>query len=93
MSKGKEHKKYEFGNKASFSKTDTGVIVGAIGCRNEYDGHTLERVLEQIKRLTGQTPQKAKVARGYRWKKQIGETLILIPTPPKKSMNYSKERN
>jgi len=28
ISKGKEHKKYEFGNKASFVKTDTGVIVG-----------------------------------------------------------------
>jgi IS5 family transposase len=40
MSKGKAHKKYEFGNKASFVKTNTGVIIGAKGFRSEYDGHT-----------------------------------------------------
>lgn len=34
-SKGKEHKKYEFGNKASFVKTDSGVLVGALGFRNQ----------------------------------------------------------
>lgn len=88
ISKGKEHKKYEFGNKASFVKTDTGVIVGAKGFRNEYDGHTLEPALEQVKRLTGKEPKKAKVDRGYRGKKQIGETEILIPAPPKKALGY-----
>ena len=60
ISKGKEHKKYEFGNKASFVKTDTGVIVGAMDFRNEYDGHTLEHVLEQVKRLTGKLPKEEK---------------------------------
>lgn len=88
ISKGKEHKKYEFGNKASFAKTDTGVIVGALGFRNEYDGHTLEPTLEQVKRLTGKTPKKAKVDRGYRGKKQIGKTEILIPSPSKKNLRY-----
>src|SRR5690606_37354830 len=43
ISKGKEHKKYEFGNKVSIVKTqNTGVIVGAMGVRNEFDGHTLK---------------------------------------------------
>lgn len=88
ISKGKEHKKYEFGNKASFVKTDTGVIVGAKSFRNEYDAHTLEPVLEQVRKLTGKTPKKAKVDRGYRGKKQIGETAILIPSPPKKNLSY-----
>lgn len=41
VSKGKEHKKYEFGNKVSFVKTNTGVIVGALGFSNEYDTGTL----------------------------------------------------
>lgn len=50
ISKGKEHKKYEFGNKVSIVKTqNTGVIVGAMGFRNEFDGHTLEPALEQVK--------------------------------------------
>ena len=92
ISKGKEHKKYEFGNKASFVKTDTGVIVGAMGFRNEYDGHTLEPVLEQVKRLTGKLPKRGKVDRGYRGRKQIGETEILIPSPPKKSMSYYQQK-
>lgn len=92
ISKGKEHKKYEFGNKASFVKTDTGVIIGALGFRNEYDGHTLVPALEQVKRLTGKLPKKAKVDRGYRGKKQIAETEILIPSPPKKSQSYYQQQ-
>jgi IS5 family transposase len=92
ISKGKEHKKYEFGNKASFVKTDTGVIVGAMSFRNEYDGHTLESVLEQVENLTGKTPKRAKVDRGYRGKKQVGETAILIPSPPKKMLTYYQRK-
>ena len=47
ISKGKEHKKFEFANKASFVRTqNTGVIVGAMGFRNEFDCHTLKPVLE-----------------------------------------------
>jgi len=82
ISKGKEHKKYEFGNKASIVYTQhTGVIVGAMGFRNEFDGHTLEPALKQTKRLVGRVPKRAAVDRGYRGKKQIGETLILLPKP------------
>ena len=92
ISKGKEHKKYEFGNKASFVKTDTGVIVGAMGFRNEYDGHTLPSVLEQVVKLTGKSPRKAKVDRGYRGKNKVGETDILIPSNPKKSDSYYKRK-
>jgi IS5 family transposase len=92
ISKGKEHKKYEFGNKASFVKTDTGVIVGALGFRNEFDGHTLDPVLKQVNRLVGKSPKVAKVDRGYRGKKQIGETEILIPSTPKKSLNYYQRK-
>lgn len=92
ISKGKEHKKYEFGNKASFVKTDTGVLVGALGFRNEYDGHTLEPVLEQVKQLTGKAPKIAKGDRGYRGQKNIGETEILIPSPPKKTLSYYQRK-
>ena len=87
ISKGKEHKKYEFGNKASFVKTSSGVIVGAMGFRNEYDGHTLEAALKQVGDLVGKLPKLATVDRGYRGKNQIGETQILIPKPPKKNIS------
>lgn len=92
ISKGKEHKKYEFGNKASFVKTDSGVIVGAMGFRNEYDGHTLSPQLEQVERLTGRQPKRAKVDRGYKGKRQIGGTEILIPSTPKKSDSYYQRK-
>ena len=54
-----------------------------MGFHNKYDGHTLEPVLEQVGRLTGKSPKKGKIDRGYRGRKQIGETEILIPSPPK----------
>lgn len=85
ISKGKEHKKFEFGNKASFVKTNSGVIIGAMGFRNEYDGHTLEKALKQVMLLRGQQPKIATVDRGYRGHSQIGETKILIPQTSKKN--------
>lgn len=87
ISKGKEHKKYEFGNKAGIVKTSTGVIVGALGFRNPYDGHTLEPLLEQTKKLLGKQPKIATVDRGCKGKVKIGDTQILVPTPPKKKQN------
>ena len=82
ISKGKEHKKYEFGNKVSIVHTqNTGVIVGAKSFRNEYDGHTLEPSLQQVEKLTGKMPRTASVDRGYRGITQIGDTQIQIPRP------------
>lgn len=83
ISKGKEHKKYEFGNKVSISVTEnTGVIVGAVSFSdNPYDGHTLPAVLAQYQNIFKTAPKQATVDRGYRGKKQIGETKINIPQP------------
>jgi len=66
ISKGKEHKPYEFGNKSSFAYTrKSGIIVGAMAVEgNTYDGHTLKPQLEQIKDLTGGKIKKAIVDRG-----------------------------
>lgn len=84
ISKGKDHKKYEFGNKVSIAYTQsTGVIVGAKSFRNEYDGHTLDKALEQVTQLTGKAPRTAIVDRGYRGNNKIGDTQIQIPNPAK----------
>ena len=53
ISKGKEHKKYEFGNKVSILRSWSGLILGACSFRNEYDGHTIQKTLEQTRRMTG----------------------------------------
>lgn len=82
IAKGKEHRKYEFGNKVSLVYTqNTGVIIGATSFRNEYDGHTLTLALKQVKKLLGKSPQTATVDRGYKGNTKIGETQILMPKP------------
>lgn len=58
IAKGKAHKKYEYGCKASIVLTQkAGIIVGAMTFKtNIYDGHTLDQVLAQTKELTGKVP-------------------------------------
>ena len=85
MSKGKEHKKYEFGSKASVVMTKThGVIVGAVAHEeNLYDGDALRPALEQTRAITGEQPTKAIVDRGYRGRKAVDGTEVLLPGKPK----------
>ena len=68
ISKGKAHKRYEFGTKVSVATTNRGGFV--VGMRalpgNPYDGHTLHEALEQVEILTDQRPEFAFVDRGYR---------------------------
>ena len=46
ISKGKEGKKYEFGNKVSIVRLWDGLFIGALSFRNEYDGHTIDKAME-----------------------------------------------
>lgn len=68
ISKGKAHKRYEFGVKASIAVTAReSFIVGARSYPgNPYDGHTLADQLQQVETLTGRTPEAYFVDRGYR---------------------------
>lgn len=93
ISKGKKHKKYEFGNKVSIVHTqNTGVIVGALSFRNEYDGHTLQKALEQTCRLNIKAPATAIADRGYRGINRIGGTQIIIPKTFSKSLSGYKQK-
>ena len=83
-SKGKGHKKHEFGNKVSITRSATGIILGVMSFR-EHDGHTIEAFLEQVERLTKRKIKIPAGDRGDRGKKEIKGTRILIPDPPKKS--------
>ena len=68
ISKGKAHKKYEFGNKVSLCVTNKeGFILGTQGLEgNPYDGHTLKGALDQATQLSGTRPERCYVDRGYR---------------------------
>ena len=92
VSKGKEHKQYEFGNKVSILRSWSGLILGACSFRNEYDGHTIEKTLEQTQRMTGRKVDKLAGDRGYRGIKQIGKTEILIPDTPKAKDSYYQKK-
>lgn len=83
ISKGKEHKKYEFGNKVSIIRSRQGLILGAKSFRNEYDGHTIEKSLGQVEKLTEKKIKKLAGDRGYRGSKEVNGTQILIPDRPK----------
>lgn len=94
ISKGKEHKKYEFGTKVSLAMTKkSGIMVGALSFEaNCYDGHTLAPALEQTTRLTGKRPQTATADRGYRGEKEIQGTQVIIPKTPSKTVSAYQKR-
>ena len=85
ISKGKEHKKYEFGNKVSIVRLWSGIIIGALSFRNEYDGHTIDKSMEQVKRIYGRKINILAGDRGYRGQRMSGNTKVVIPDVPKDS--------
>jgi IS5 family transposase len=87
MSKGKAHKRYEFGTKASITTTrDSGIIIGALAFeKNVFDGHTVPDVLAQVKRLVGRVPVIGIADRGYRGKSKVNDTQIITPKPARKN--------
>ena len=81
--KGKEHKKFEFGSKVSILITQkTGVIVGALNFNDTlHDSKTLPDALQQYERLTGKQAKDIFLDRGYRGPKTINQTNLHTPKP------------
>jgi IS5 family transposase len=95
ISKGKDHKKYEYGSKASIAVTkNSGIIVGAVHfSKNIYDGHALPETLKQASELVGRRPQVAICDRGFRGKRYVDGTEIVIPKKPgKRSTAYQRQK-
>ena len=94
ISKGKEHKQYEFGNKSSFAYTrKSGIIVGAMAIDgNIYDGRTLKPQLDQVEELTGGKVKKAIVDRGYKVKGGLPDVDIVMPKNLKRESYYLKKK-
>ena len=68
ISKGKVHKRYEFGVKASIATTSKGGWhVGAMSLPGHpYDGHTLSQCFKQIKTISPRIPEHLFTDQGYR---------------------------
>lgn len=94
IAKGKDHKKYEYGTKASLVTTmKSNIIIGvAAHQKNEHDSKTLEAALASANKHRTQPIVEAICDRGYRGRKEVDGTLICIPNKPlKRDTNYQKE--
>jgi len=95
IAKGKDHKKYEYGTKASLVTTmKSNVIIGVSAHeRNEHDSKTLEAALASANKHRTKPIVEAICDRGYRGKKEVDGTAICIPDSPKKrDTKYQKEQ-
>ena len=45
-------------------------VIGELSIRNEYDGHTIDRMLDRTERIMGRRPKLIASDRGYRGLKQ-----------------------
>jgi IS5 family transposase len=80
IAKGKAGKKYEFGNKVSVAVTsEGGWLVGTKSMQgNPYDGHTLEKQLEQTRRMTKGQVKEVHVDMGYQGHDHKGKETIHV---------------
>ena len=80
ISKGKAHKRYEFGNKVAVAATSKGGwLLAAKACHgNPYDGHTLKETMEQVDRVIGRIPEHVYVDMVYRGHDYEGEAEIHV---------------
>ena len=80
-SKGKDHKKFEFGSKASIIvDQSTGVILGALNFTETlHDSKTIPEALEQYERLNGTLPKEVFVDGGYRGNRNTGQLKSVFP--------------
>lgn len=80
ISKGKSHKKYEFGHKVSIAvTTKSNWVVASYALKgNPYDGHTVTETLAKIENLTGTKLKEVFADRGYRGHDYRGEAEVHI---------------
>ena len=80
ISKGKAHKRYEFGQKVAIATTNGGnwMVASRLLPGNPYDGHTLAETLTAIERVTGVAVTDAYVDKGYRGHGCIGGPTVHV---------------
>ena len=94
ISKGKAHKRYEFGQKVSVSTTNRGNwIVGVELCAgNPYDGHTLAKAIASIEDTTRMSVTDAYVDKGYRGHDYSGDACVHLSGSSTRNLSRTKKK-
>ena len=95
VGKGKDHKPYEYGRKASIASTLKSQVIVGVKSHDEHvhDSKTLKPALEQARRMRTKPIQCAVVDRGYRGSKKQVDIEVILPSPPlKKDTDYQKQK-
>jgi IS5 family transposase len=95
ISQGKARKRYEFGAKAAIAMTKINCIIVGVKSfsTNVYDGDTLKEILPQIMAMRRRSPKAAYCDRGFRGRKRLGDTTIVLPkAATSKASAYDKRK-
>ena len=94
ISKGKAHKRYEFGQKVAVATTngDNWVVTSRLMTHNPYDGHTLAETLAAVESVTGIMITDAYVDKGYRGHDYTGSAEVHIAGQRYKGASRSERR-
>lgn len=94
ISKGKAHKRYEFGQKISVSTTNRdNWIVGVNLCEgNPYDGHTLAQALATVELTTGVSVSNAYVDKGYRGHNYEGDAKVHLAGSSSRKLTRTQKK-
>jgi len=94
ISKGKAHKRYEFGQKISVATANRGnwVLSVSLCPENPYDGHTLAAELASVEENTGVPVTDAYVDKGYRGHDYEGDATIHIAGSSHRGLSRTKRK-
>ncbi len=94
ISKGKAHKRYEFGQKIALATTNrSNWFVASRLCENNpYDGHTLSETLTATEDVTGVAVTDAYVDKGYRGHGYTGGAAVHIAGQRKKNTTRAERK-
>ena len=94
ISKGKAHKRYEFGQKVAVATTNRSnwIVASALMEGNPYDGHTLSETLTTVERITGVAVADAYVDKGYRGHGYTGGAAVHIAGQRKKNTTRAERK-
>lgn len=95
VGKGKDHKPYEYGRKASIVSTLKSQVIVGVESHDEHqhDSKTLESALESAHEFRDKDIDLAVVDRGYRGAKKYVECEVLLPSAPlKRDTEYQRQK-